>query len=178
MKRSLLVLVSLLAIVAMLFTTAAATPPSVKLVTSRFVPGKGVVFIFEVKGLEHKEMKGWVNYSGKEFSMDCNTGDANTVSCVVSDGISQFEGKAVSGVLAGLGFSATVPVKRTACSWSFVTDAGWYYIFDNATVGASVVSDAYGETVIPDTISCVKDSWGPNQFWFPGQTWYEIYVGP
>jgi hypothetical protein len=173
MKRSLLIIVSLLAILAMLFTTAATIPPSVKFVLARFTPGKGVVFVFEVNGLQDKDLKGYVNFSGKRFNLDCAPGDANKVNCVAGDGISQFAGKSVSGVLAGFGFTAKVPARRVSCdSWSFKSDAGWYYIFSNVNDGTDAIWTHYHESVLPDTVECYGGPWSPNV-----DFWYETYVG-
>src|SRR6266700_2215534 len=89
MKKHLIVIVVVFAMLAMFTGTAAAAPltsGSVTLVSVIFVPGKGPVFTFHVSGHYSKEdLKGAVQVlGGKDFSLYCVQVDSDTVTCTVS----------------------------------------------------------------------------------------------
>jgi hypothetical protein len=88
-KKHLLVIVMVLAMLAMFTGTAAAAPlasGSVSLVNVTFVQGKGMVFTFQVSGHYSKsDLQGTLHVvGGEDFSLSCEQVDANTVTCTIS----------------------------------------------------------------------------------------------
>lgn len=112
MKKKILVLLVVLTITTMLFSTA-AVPRSISFESFRHVPGKGYVVVFDTKGQwRSSELWGFVTLSHRrQIDMDCNFLDDTKVSCVVANGIHQYEGRNVKVVLYGYAFPVTVPVR-------------------------------------------------------------------
>lgn len=131
MKTRLFLILSILSILTM-FVSVAAAPAKKGDITGltltgvKHEPGKGVVLKFKVEGdATQSRYSGVATISGTQFPISCQTNNSNELSCVVSGGVSQFEGKTITGQVYGFAFSATVPVKRT-CDWYVVTTYSTY----------------------------------------------------
>ena len=112
MKQKMLVVIVILTLVTMLFSTAAA-PRGLTFHSIRHVPGKGYVALFDPQGKwRQDELWGFVSLShNRQIDMDCNFRDDGKISCVIADGISQFAGKEMTLVVYGFPFTATIPPK-------------------------------------------------------------------
>jgi hypothetical protein len=79
----------------------------------RFVPGKGVVFIFEPDDHKYKDLKGASIFAGSnDHKLSCSfNDDEGTVVCVVSGGITEYAGETGVIYLAGQIFYVTIPDK-------------------------------------------------------------------
>lgn len=112
MKKSLFLFLSLLSLV-VLFTSVAAAPAEVrllKLVSIEHWFNKGVVFKFQVTGkFSQEELKGFVNISDREFGLDCSFDDYGFLTCVGGDALDQFVGRQGLVVVAGQGFYVIIP---------------------------------------------------------------------
>lgn len=133
MKKKVGLILVLISIVALVFSTAAAPMDGkiVSFVGSHFIPGKGVVFIFEVSGITQADLNAASSPVG---SVDCNFKDDGNVACTVKHA-NQYAGQSIPFNLAGYGFSVSVPGNFT-CYGSISTyvdgsieflpyDAGW-----------------------------------------------------
>lgn len=112
MKKFVLFALAVLMTMAMVFTlpaapAAAAGTKSIRLAYVHFVPQKGFVFVFIVKGA-FDDFKGATFYAGVSYPLSCNLRDDGMLSCVMSGG-KHLGGKQVSGTVNGFAFSATVP---------------------------------------------------------------------
>lgn len=112
MKKVVLFFLAVLTATAMVFSlpaapAAAAGTKSISLAYVHFVPYKGFVFVFNVKGA-FDDFKGAVSYAGLSYPLSCNFRDDGMLSCVMSGG-KHLAGKKVSGAVNGFAFSATVP---------------------------------------------------------------------
>jgi hypothetical protein len=113
MKRNMLVVILVLSIVATLFSTA-AVPKGITFDSFAYVPHKGFVALFNLHGdgWRQDDLWGFVLLPhNRQIDMDCNFKDSTTVSCVVADGIHQFDGRNVKLVLYGYAFTVVVPPK-------------------------------------------------------------------
>ncbi|MCS6995232.1 MAG: hypothetical protein NZP74_15555 [Anaerolineales bacterium] len=111
MKKSILFLASVLTTIAMLFAlpaipAAAAGEKSIKIFSAHFIPGKGTVFVFDVKG-NFDSFGGSVTVAGKTYPLHCNFRDDGKLSCVASDGGKSI-GKTVFGSVNGFSFTTKV----------------------------------------------------------------------
>ncbi len=113
MKKSMLIAVTVISILMMLFSTAAAPAPrSITLDSFIYIPGKGFVGIFNIKGeWKSGDIWGFVTTRHDQLELDCNFRDDGKVSCVASGGIAQYQGKIVKLVVYGYAFDALVPNK-------------------------------------------------------------------
>ena len=101
------VFISLFASFAMLVTPAAAAEKSIVLLGAYYVPGKGVVFEFNVNG-DFKDFPGTVMVGGQQFSLSCNFNDKGKLACTANHGLSQFVGQIAQGSIAGYPFSGLI----------------------------------------------------------------------
>ncbi len=110
MKRSMMITIVVISILAMLFSVA-AVPKGITLDSFAHIPGKGYVAVFNIKGeWKSSELWGFVVASRhRQLDMDCHFRDDNKVSCVAYGGIADFEGRVVKLVVYGYAFSVTVP---------------------------------------------------------------------
>lgn len=118
MKKFALFVVSVLMAAMMVFSlpaapAAAAGTKSIKLVAVHFIGGKGIVFVFDVKG-KFDSFKGSVNFQNVSYPLSCKFRDDGKLSCTIPGG-AKMAGKTVFGSLNGFSFSARVPYK-TYCS--------------------------------------------------------------
>jgi hypothetical protein len=112
MKKQLIVIVIVLAMLAAFTGTAVAAPlasGSATLVSVVFVPGKGPVYTFEVSGKYSKaDLEGILQVQGGvSFDLHCAQVDSSTVKCTSSK---KAAGKNVTLSWGGAVFSASVPV--------------------------------------------------------------------
>ena len=121
MQKKTLIILTLVSIIALVFGTAAAPMDGkrVNLVESRFIDGKGVVFIFETVGLTNADLKNAFSSAG---SVNCKFKDDSRVACTVKYA-NQFAGQQIAINLAGYGFFAEVPSSKTVCYGSVYTFA-------------------------------------------------------
>ncbi len=125
-----LILISLL-----VFIVGTAAAPmnggkTVKLLETRFIPGKGVVFIFEASGLSKSDLNSaYANVGGNALSTDCRFKDDGNVACTVKD-INRYAGQSVMVGLAGQGFWATVPGNHICYGYSY----SWSYEYNGETI--------------------------------------------
>jgi hypothetical protein len=133
MKKYAISILLVLSMALMLVGTAAAAPQaagSAKLVSVQYVPGKGPVFTFKVKGKFSKsELNGSLHVEGgSNYSLSCTQVDENTVKCSTS---AKVAGVKVSLTWGGSTFWATVPEAPIFCygiyDWTSTRDAWMLY---------------------------------------------------
>jgi hypothetical protein len=126
MKRKTLLIVTLLSILAMLFTVAAA--PAAKgvfhLVDARFVSGKGFVFVFSVSG-KVGSLKGSVSTSSNSFSLNCVETDGAHVNCTVNGALAAYQGKPATVSINGQSFATKLPYKFDCKSVTWTSHTNW-----------------------------------------------------
>ena len=127
MKKKTLIVLILISIVALVFGTAASSMGGkrVNLAETRFIEGKGVVFIFEVEGLTKADLKNSFSSAG---SVDCKFKDDGRVACTVQYA-NQYAGQQIPISLAGYGFYADVPAAYNCFGWAntWVDADGLFY---------------------------------------------------
>lgn len=116
MKKKALLILALVSVIVLVLGTAAAPMDGkrVNLVETRFISGKGVVFIFDVQGLTKADLKNTFSSAG---SVDCKFKDDGRVACTVQYA-NQYAGQQIAISLAGYGFYANVPEAFTCYGWS------------------------------------------------------------
>lgn len=107
-------------------STFAANPlsKSVTFLEARYVPGVGIVLLFDTTGLKKSDLRGaTIIVHSNEYKLSCNfkdgdeKDDSNTVRCVAPGGLSQWAGESFTAYLAGYIFNGIVPAeKRDAAS--------------------------------------------------------------
>jgi hypothetical protein len=80
-------------------------------IESRFVWGKGVVFVFEAEGFKNKDLKGAILFvESNDYKLSCWVNkDAGKVICVAGGGLTQYAGQTGVITLAGRSFTVTIP---------------------------------------------------------------------
>lgn len=113
MKKSMPTIIAVVSILMMLFSTAAAAVPrGISLDTFSYIPGKGFVGVFDIKGeWKSSELWGFVTTRHDQLDLDCHFRDDGKVSCVASGGVAQYQGRIVKLVVYGYAFPAMVPYK-------------------------------------------------------------------
>lgn len=83
-------------------------------IESRFVWGKGVVFVFEAEGFKNKELKGAILFvESNDYKLSCWVNkDEGKVICVASGGLTQYAGETGVITLAGRSFTVIIPGRR------------------------------------------------------------------
>jgi len=117
MKKSLLVIMMVLSMLAMFAGPVSAAPLAsgvATLVSVEYVPGKGPVFTFAITGEFTKaELKGALHVDGgDDFDLYCIQVDSSTVTCTVSK---KAAGKNVSLTWGGAKFWTSVPAVSEYC---------------------------------------------------------------
>ena len=99
---------------------------SIVLLSASFVPGKGIVYVFNVSG-EKNEFKGTARFGGQEFPLVCNFRDDGALSCTLSQGGAKYLGQTARVTLNGFVFSAIVypPVEKHYCSNVYDMNPDW-----------------------------------------------------
>lgn len=84
---------------------------SLTYIESRYVWGKGVVFIFEGEGLKNKDVKGANLFvESNDYKLSCWVNKAEgKVICVASSGLTQYAGEFGTVSLAGQVFTVLIP---------------------------------------------------------------------
>jgi hypothetical protein len=92
-------------------TGTAHAAGSLAYIESRFVWGKGVVFIFEGTSLKNKDLKGAILFiESSDYKLSCWVNkDEGKVICVASGGLTQYAGEAGVITLAGRTFTVIIP---------------------------------------------------------------------
>lgn len=80
-------------------------------IESRFVWGKGVVFIFEGTGFKNKDLKGAILFvASNDYKLSCWVNkDEGKVICVAGGGLTQYAGETGVITLAGRSFTVIIP---------------------------------------------------------------------
>ena len=184
MKKHLMIIVIVLAMLAMFTGTVAAAPSasgSVTLVNVIFVLGKGPVFTFQVNGHYSKaDLKGALHVvGGADFSLYCVQVDSDTVTCTVSKAAANHD---VVVTWGGATFSAHTPADpHLNCygiwDWSANEDAwvlyGRHCQHDAANYGDLIVWDnpVWGSSPYlfePGSLSCFADDVVGDAFYYSG----------
>src|SRR5919108_961301 len=88
----------------------------------RFVPGKGVVFLFEPDDHKYKDLKGASIFAGSnDHNLSCSFNEEDgekTVVCVVGGGITRYAGQTGVIYLAGQIFYVTIPERKLVATKS------------------------------------------------------------
>lgn len=84
---------------------------SLTYIESRFVWGKGVVFVFEGTGFKNKDLKGAILFvESNDYKLSCWVNkDEGKVICVASGGLTQYAGETGVITLAGRSFTVIIP---------------------------------------------------------------------
>lgn len=87
---------------------------SLTYIESRFVWGKGVVFVFEGTGFKNKDLKGAILFvESSDYKLSCWVNkEEGKVICVASAGLTQYAGETGVITLAGRSFTVTIPGRR------------------------------------------------------------------
>lgn len=166
MKTNLLRLMAFTVVLIMLF--AASVGPvlakdgkakSIAFVDVGFVAYRGFVFKFKVTGdFKAKDLTGFITYSGNRYALHCANNSTGDLSCLADSGVGKLVGKSVSGVLAGITFTAVIPARiypRIYCYGIFDYSpdlSTWNVIGQHCKAGAAIdpsinyYNPAWGET--------------------------------
>ena len=151
-----LILISLLVFVVGTAAAPMKDGKTARLLETRFIPGKGVVFIFEASGLSKGDLNSaYANVGGNALSTDCRFKDDGNVACTVKD-INRYVGQSVMVSLAGQGFWATVPGSHVCygASWSTTVE------FENGETELLVVTYPYDEDWTHNDEKANYEEWG------------------
>jgi hypothetical protein len=173
MNRKTLLIVTLLCIVAMLFTVAAAPAAKGKavfhLIDARFVSGKGFVFMFQATG-DVGDLAGSVTTSSNTFSLNCKAVDKARVSCTVNGALAAYQGKPATVKLNGQSFATKLPYKFDCKSWTWTSHdpdgySYWNYAdtLQSAQEWAAENYALYGE-VSDGNYSCSEESYSDGDY--------------
>lgn len=115
MKKRMFIILVLISIIAMVAGTAAAPlkSRSIKLASTQFIQGKGVVFLFDTTGKFTKsDLNTAFAYAGENsLDVDCNIKEGkDQIVCTVAL-VNQYVGKSIVVGLIGQGFWTTVPAR-------------------------------------------------------------------
>jgi hypothetical protein len=134
MRKILFFLIAIVVIVTSLFGTAvkpvaaAGNEHSIQIIFARYIPGKGVVFKFQVKGdFGDKLKRGMVTIKGIDFNLTCGFNDFGDLSCLASQGLSKYVGEYAHIFIAGYSFNAKI---RAAYCYNIIDYPPVYPYFD------------------------------------------------
>lgn len=148
MKKRMTIILTLISIIAMVAGTAAAPleSRSIKLVSTQFIQGKGVVFLFATTGKFTKsDLKTAFAYTGGDsLSMDCKIKDGEDQIVCTAALVNQYVGKSIMVGLIGQGFWTTVPAKPAPAPTCY----GLYDFFD---MNGDIVPWHLFDTICQDT---------------------------
>lgn len=115
-------IVAVLLSVVVFLSSFAANPlsKSVTFIEARYVPGTGIVLLFDSTGLKKSDLRGAsIIVHSNEYKLSCSfkdagkKDDAKVVRCVASGGLSQWAGETFIAYLAGYSFSGIVPAEKS-----------------------------------------------------------------
>lgn len=121
MKARLSRSVALFISIVVFLSSFAANPlsKSVTFLEARYVPGTGIVLLFETTGLKKSDLRGaTINVHSNQYDLSCSFKDAGKndetkiVRCVASGGLTEYAGESFTAFLAGYGFSGIVPAEK------------------------------------------------------------------
>ena len=136
-----LILISLLVFVVGTAAAPMKDGKTARLLETRFIPGKGVVFIFEASGLSKSDLNSAYAYAGgNALDANCRFKDDGNVACTVKD-INKYVGQSVMVGLAGQGFWATVPGSHVCYGYSYTAT----YEHKNGEITTYTGQHAYDE---------------------------------
>jgi hypothetical protein len=162
MSKKIFHVFSLLLLVVLLASTAspafAAGGKSASLAAVRFIPGKGVVFIFDLQGeFKKSDLKGSVTIEGHTYPLYCRFNDAGQASCT-SIMMNQYAGKAALILFAGSSFSDTIPAERAcpykAISFHWPGEATWTFTVKPEDLAGVLASKPASVTI--DAVYCIE----------------------
>lgn len=119
MHRSSSKMLLILLTLAVFFSTFAATPNDEKktltLIEVRYVPGAGIVLLFNSTGLTSKEIQGGsAHVHSIDYDMSCGfKDDSQVVRCTIPTKLSQYAGETFRAHLAGFLFYPKLPAAKT-----------------------------------------------------------------
>jgi hypothetical protein len=135
MRKNLLFLMAIVTIVTVLFGTAvkpvaaAGNEHSIQIIFVQYIPGKGVVFKFQVKGDFGKTLeRGTVTIKGSDFKLTCGFTDFGDLSCIASQGLSKYVGEYAHIFIAGYSFN--VLIRGAAYCYNIIDYPPVYPYFD------------------------------------------------
>jgi len=170
-------LISILVMSALFATVVAAkNVKNATLAETRFVGGKGVVFLFNYTGkFKEADLKGAYMFIGSNrFNLDCTLSEWEQIACA-APGIKQFTGQNITGTVAGFRFNAIVPIAEgNNCIGHGFSATGIHpkkgYRFNSDVIiptGRSVKNWLYPGEKITSKITCITVQWPgyPNPFY-------------
>jgi hypothetical protein len=111
MKKKVLIITGIISILAMLALAvtpvAAAGEKSITFLGAQLIPGKGVVFEFNVVG-EFSDLSGFVKVGGQQFGLSCHFNGKGNLACMASQGLSRYLGQVATGSINGYNFSGLI----------------------------------------------------------------------
>lgn len=170
MKKTPLFALVVISILSMILFTAGG-PGAAKLATlvdTRFVYGKGVVFIFDLTGkFKASDLKGaYVKIGAKKVPLDCSLNDWGQAACT-SSGMGENSGKSVTGGFAGFWFTSSIPESHgNICLGHGFTTTGVHpkegYKFDSYVIlpeNRPIQHWLYPGEKVTSKISCITVKW-------------------
>jgi hypothetical protein len=127
MKTRFSVPLALFIVLAVFFSSFAANMAgkSATFLEVRYVPGVGVVLLFETTGLTKSDLRGAsIFVHSSSYNLSCNFKDGNKkdetriVRCVAPGGLTEWAGEMFSGHFAGIHFSGIMPAKKVPAEQS------------------------------------------------------------
>jgi hypothetical protein len=112
MKKSVFTIVILISVLAVLLTTAGASPyRNATLNTIKYVPGKGVVLLFDLYGTFYDAdyMNAHIFVDKQVFHLHCYEKNDVQAICEAPGTINQFHGQVAGGGFAGFSYKTRIP---------------------------------------------------------------------
>jgi hypothetical protein len=165
--------------VSALFTTFAGAKnvKTAYLAETRFVNGKGVVFLFNYTGkFKDADFKGaYIFVDSKRFNINCGVGEWEQISCS-APGIDKLNGKNIVGAMGGFRFRSVVPSAQTGnnCLGRGFSASGINplhgYRFNAYTIlpnGKPLQNFLYPGEKITSKLACIVNAWPgyPNPYY-------------
>ena len=120
------------------FSAVAAAPAEKKslvLIEVRYVPGAGIVLLFDSTGLTHNDIQsGTAQVHSNPYDMYCAFKDeTDVVRCIIPGSLTRYGGETFRANLAGFVFWARLPMPKTGPLVCSDDESLWYtvYIYDD-----------------------------------------------
>ncbi len=170
MKKSSLNLIVILTLLAMLLAfpttrvAAKSDQASITLISAQYIPGKGVVYKFQVKG-DFNSFDGVVTIDGKTVKLSCAMNEFGDLVCMGDKSLKEYMGHFVTATVNG--FTSGGVIRDTASQycysiwdyWGF-TENQWAFMGTHCQDNPAAPGD-YIQYTVPD----------PNGT-FPGDAWF------
>lgn len=126
MRFFLVVFLASIFLVANVMNVFAKRENLITLISASFIPGKGIVYVFDVDG-KQDGFKGIARFGNHEFRLICNFRDDGALSCTMNQGGAKYIGQTAQIILDGFAFNTIVypPPAEYYCSNVYDLNPDW-----------------------------------------------------